>query len=275
MNNGFPGSSTPVGHNKELTCQPNFNGPKPGHCVLHHVDAAPVPNVSRQIVSAQNSGMNFLMSAQNQQAMARFSQQQNSQIAAAKSITAMVARLADEAAKKPAAKAPVPAAKPAAKASAPAVKPATHPPAQKSEDFSLSTLVSHNFLSNEQQAQKSKELAECQTAMCTVGKNAQWAITDLARGTSFAAGILAGAPAGLYDTVDGIVKTSSNPAEAYSALKSLVQNGNILDNLGSAVKQSWTDSIDRMEAEYQKNSISGAFNAGVEGGKLRLISAGW
>jgi len=94
MNNGFPGSFTPMGNNMGLTCQPNFNGLQPGHCVLHHVDAEPVPNVSRQIVSAQNSGMNFLMSAQNHQAMARFSQQQHSQIAAAKSITAMVARLA-------------------------------------------------------------------------------------------------------------------------------------------------------------------------------------
>ena len=169
---------------------------------------------------------------------------------------------------KPAATAAAPAAKPAAKVPAPAAKPAANPPAQKSDNFSLSTLASHNFLSHEQQAQKSKELAECHTALCKIGKEAKWAITDLTQGTSFAAGMVAGVPAGLYETVDGIVKTASHPAEAYSALKALAESGNILGNLASAVKQSWTDSIDRMEAEYQKGSISGAFNAGVEGGKL-------
>ena len=169
---------------------------------------------------------------------------------------------------KPAATAAAPAAKPAAKIPAPAAKPAANPPAQKSDNFSLSTLASHNFLSNKQQAQKSKDTAECQTALCEIGQKAKWAITDLTQGTSFAAGMVAGVPAGLYETVDGIVKTASHPTEAYSALKAMAESGNILGNLASAVKQSWTDSIDRMEVEYQKGSISGAFNAGVEGGKL-------
>ena len=111
-------------------------------------------------------------------------------------------------------------------------------------------------------------MTECQTALCKIGKEAQWAVTDLAQGTSFAAGMVAGVPAGLYETVDGIVKTASHPAEAYSALKALADSGNILGNVASAVKQSWTDSINRMEVEYQQGSISSAFNAGVEGGKL-------
>jgi len=497
MNNGFPGSFTPMGNNMGLTCQPNFNGPQPGHCVLHHAKAESVSNFRVYVASARNSTMDPLIGgtqrAQNQQGFARHVEQQRnlhmeqerkrvaeklannpaampksaaknapkSAAPAAKPAAKASAPVAKPAAKasapvakpaakasapaakpaaktpapaakpaaknpapaakpaaktsapaaKPAAKTPAPAAKPAAKASAPAakpaakasapaakpaakasapaakpaakasapaakpaaktpapaakpaaktpapvakpaakasapaakpaakasapaakpvaktpapaakpaaktpapvakpaakasapaakpaakasapaakpvakasapaekpaakapdpaVKPAANPPAQKSDNSLLSTLASHNFLSHEQQVQKSKEIAECQTALCKMGKEAQWAVTDLAQGASFAAGIVAGVPAGLYETVDGIVKTASNPAEAYSALKALSESGNILGNLGSAVKQSWADSIDRMEAEYQKGSVSGAFNAGVEGGKL-------
>ncbi|SKA80491.1 Deoxyribonuclease NucA/NucB [Pantoea ananatis] len=42
----------------------------------------------------------------------------------------------------------------------------------------------------------------------------------------------------------------------------------MLGNVSNAVKQSYIDRIDRMEAEYQKAGSSGSFNAGVEGGKL-------
>lgn len=80
--------------------------------------------------------------------------------------------------------------------------------------------------------------------------------------------MIAGVPAGLYDTVDGIVKTASSPVETYEALKSLFNSGDVLGNVSDAVKQSYIDRIDRMEAEYQKAGASGSFNAGVEGGKL-------
>lgn len=42
----------------------------------------------------------------------------------------------------------------------------------------------------------------------------------------------------------------------------------MLGNVSNAVKQSYIDRIDRMEAEYQKAGSSGSFNAGVEGGKF-------
>jgi len=85
---------------------------------------------------------------------------------------------------------------------------------------------------------------------------------------------VAGVPAGLYDTIDSIVKTASNPQETYDALKSLFNSGDVLGNVSDAVKQSYIDRIDRMEAEYQKAGASGSFNAGVEGGKLVTDIAG-
>ena len=80
--------------------------------------------------------------------------------------------------------------------------------------------------------------------------------------------MLAGVPAALYDAVDSIVKTASNPQETYDALKSLFNSGDVLGNVSEAVKQDYINRIDRMEAEYQKAGASGSFNAGVEGGKL-------
>lgn len=86
--------------------------------------------------------------------------------------------------------------------------------------------------------------------------------------------MVAGVPAGLYGAVDSIVKTASSPVETYQALKSLFNSGDVLGNVSDAVKQSYIDRIDRMEAEYQKAGASGSFNAGVEGGKLVTDIAG-
>ncbi|WP_282808193.1 hemagglutinin repeat-containing protein [Hafnia alvei] len=128
--------------------------------------------------------------------------------------------------------------------------------------------VENNYLSQKQQAQKDKEIAECQTVACKVGARAKWTAIDLGQDGSFAAGMVAGVPASLYDTIDSIVKTASSPSETYEALKSLFNSGDVLGNVSDAVKQSYIDRIDSMEAEYQKAGASGSFNAGVEGGKL-------
>ncbi|MEJ4044317.1 two-partner secretion domain-containing protein [Erwinia sp. SLM-02] len=134
--------------------------------------------------------------------------------------------------------------------------------------------VENNYLSQKQQAQKDKEIAECQTVACKAGVQAKWTAIDLGQDGSFAAGMVAGVPAGLYDTIDSIVKTASSPQETYDALKSLFNSGDVLGNVSDAVKQSYIDRIDRMEVEYQKAGASGSFNAGVEGGKLVTDIAG-
>nr|WP_314426847.1 VENN motif pre-toxin domain-containing protein [uncultured Erwinia sp.] len=134
--------------------------------------------------------------------------------------------------------------------------------------------VENNYLSQKQQAQKDKEIAECQTVACKAGVQAKWTAIDLGQDGGFAAGMIAGVPAGLYDTIDSIVKTASNPKETYDALKSLFNSGDVLGNVSDAVKQSYIDRIDRMEAEYQKAGASGSFSAGIEGGKLVTDIAG-
>ncbi|MDU6434744.1 MAG: hypothetical protein E6556_18605 [Pantoea sp.] len=134
--------------------------------------------------------------------------------------------------------------------------------------------VENNYLSTKQQAQKNKEIVECKTIACRAGVQAKWTAIDLGQDGSFAAGMIAGVPAGLYDAVEGIVKTASSPVETYEALKALFNSGDVLGNVSDAVKQSYIDRIDRMEAEYQRAGVSGSFNAGVEGGKLVTDIAG-
>ncbi|EFC2827765.1 contact-dependent inhibition toxin CdiA [Escherichia coli] len=134
--------------------------------------------------------------------------------------------------------------------------------------------VENNYLSKAQKAQKADELAKCQTAACKAQTEAKWTAIDLGQDGSFAAGMIAGVPAGLYDAVDSIVKAGSNPTETLEAMKALFNSGDILGSLSDAVKQSYIDRIDRMEAEYQKAGTSGSFNAGVEGGKLITDIAG-
>ncbi|MDR9379780.1 contact-dependent inhibition effector tRNA nuclease [Escherichia coli] len=134
--------------------------------------------------------------------------------------------------------------------------------------------VENNYLSKAQKAQKADELAKCQTAACKAQTEAKWTAIDLGQDGSFAAGMIAGVPTGLYDAVDSIVKAGSNPTETLEAMKALFNSGDILGSLSDAVKQSYIDRIDRMEAEYQKAGTSGSFNAGVEGGKLITDIAG-
>lgn len=136
------------------------------------------------------------------------------------------------------------------------------------------TTVENNYLSQKQQAQRDKEIAECQTLACKAGAQAKWTAIDLGQDGSFAAGMIAGVPAGLYDAVDGIVKVGANPQQTYEALKSLFNSGDVLGNVSDAIKQSYIDRIDHMEAEYKKAGASGSFNAGVEGGKLVTDIAG-
>ncbi|MGB8665882.1 MAG: filamentous hemagglutinin, partial [Serratia inhibens] len=51
-------------------------------------------------------------------------------------------------------------------------------------------------------------------------------------------------------------------------MKQLFNSGDVLGNVSDAVKQSYIERIDNMEAEYQKAGASGSFNSGIEGGKL-------
>lgn len=71
---------------------------------------------------------------------------------------------------------------------------------------------------------------------CKAGAQAKWTAIDLGQDGSFAAGMVAGVPAGLYDAVDGIVKAGSSPLETYAALKSLFNSDDVLGTVSDAVK---------------------------------------
>ena len=80
--------------------------------------------------------------------------------------------------------------------------------------------------------------------------------------------MLAGVPAGVVDSVQGLVQLGLNPAQTLGALKELINKGEILGNAKEAIKQSYLARIEAAEAQYQKAGASGSFNAGVEYGKL-------
>ncbi|WP_249337095.1 hypothetical protein [Serratia plymuthica] len=62
-----------------------------------------------------------------------------------------------------------------------------------------------------------------------------------------------------------------SPVETYDALKQLFNSGDVLGNVSDAVKQSYIERIDNMEAEYQKAGASGSFNSGIVGGKVITV----
>jgi len=128
--------------------------------------------------------------------------------------------------------------------------------------------VDNNYLSQKQKAQREKELAACDGFACRVGIRAKWKAIDVGQDGSFASGMVAGVPAGLYDTVDGIVSAALSPIETYEALKTLFTGDNVLGNISDAVKQSYIDRINYLEEQYERAGAAGSFNSGMETGKL-------
>ncbi|WP_375644032.1 MULTISPECIES: HNH/ENDO VII family nuclease, partial [unclassified Bartonella] len=93
------------------------------------------------------------------------------------------------------------------------------------------------------------------------------------QGISFGAGIVAGVPAEIYDTVDGFWQIAKHPKETLKALKDLFTSGEILATIGRTLGQSYVDRINKMEEEYERAGAGGSFNAGVEFGKLLTETA--
>lgn len=131
------------------------------------------------------------------------------------------------------------------------------------------TVHRYNYLSHQQKATREQDFASCQgELLCIAQHGAKWEAISLLQETSFGAGMLAGVPAGVVDSVQGLVQLGLNPAQTLGALKGLINSGEILGNVTEAVKQSYLARIEAAEAQYQKAGASGSFNAGVEYGKL-------
>ncbi|WP_440482556.1 hemagglutinin repeat-containing protein [Serratia marcescens] len=129
--------------------------------------------------------------------------------------------------------------------------------------------VENNYLSNQQRSDRDKEFDACKgNVSCQLQVGAKWDAISLGQDTAYSAGMLVGVPQGLYDSVESLSKSISDPAAAYDAIKQLISSDDIFSTMSDAVKQNYIDRINLMESEYQKAGASGAYNAGVEAGKL-------
>ncbi|WP_208436693.1 DUF637 domain-containing protein, partial [Bartonella tribocorum] len=126
----------------------------------------------------------------------------------------------------------------------------------------------NNYLSSAQHAQMEKELKECPDILCEAKVSAKWNAISAGQGVSFTAGMVAGVPAEIYDTVDGFLQIAKHPDETLKALKDFVTSGEILSTIGKTLGQSYVDRINKMEEEYERAGAGGSFKAGVELGKL-------
>ena len=59
-----------------------------------------------------------------------------------------------------------------------------------------------------------------------------------------------------------------SPIQTYKAIKEVINSENALGNISDAIKQDYTNRINKLESEYEKAGIKGSYNAGLEAGKL-------
>ncbi|MGY4024928.1 DNA/RNA non-specific endonuclease [Aeromonas rivuli] len=131
------------------------------------------------------------------------------------------------------------------------------------------TVHRYNYLSHQQKEIREQDFASCQgELLCVAQHGAKWDAISALQETSYGAGLLAGVPAGMLDSVQGLVQLGLNPAQTLEALKSLITSSDLLGNVTDAIKQNYLARVEAAEAQYQQAGASGSFNAGVEYGKL-------
>jgi len=129
--------------------------------------------------------------------------------------------------------------------------------------------VENNYLSNQQRSDRDKEFDACKGSVsCQLQVGAKWDAISLGQDAAYSAGMVVGVPQGLYDSVESLSKSISDPAATFDAIKQLIASDDIFSTMSDAVKQSYIARINLMESEYQKAGASGAYNSGVEAGKL-------
>ena len=87
------------------------------------------------------------------------------------------------------------------------------------------TVHRYNYLSHQQKEIREQDFASCQgELLCIAQHGAKWDASNLLQETSFGAGMLAGVPAGIVDSVQGLVQLGLNPAQTLDALKRIDQS---------------------------------------------------
>lgn len=129
------------------------------------------------------------------------------------------------------------------------------------------TAVSNNYLSHAQEKLRSQEFKNCNVVTCG-GVVVKWAAIDAGQDASYAAGFASGIPVSVAESVVGLAQMALSPIQTFKAIKDIISSENALGNITDAVKQDYTNRINKLEAEYQKAGPSGSYNAGLEAGKL-------
>ncbi|MBX9475614.1 DUF637 domain-containing protein [Yersinia enterocolitica] len=137
------------------------------------------------------------------------------------------------------------------------------------------TTFRYNYLSHHQQKLMDAEMKAALTVADKGKVFIRWGMTSATQEGAFAAGIVAGVPEGLYDSAIGLLGVLKEPKQTFMALKELVNGDDVLGKVAQSVKRDWLARIDRMEAHYQQAGRSGAYDSGVEAGKLLVEYGGY
>ncbi|OCQ53900.1 hypothetical protein Ppb6_00918 [Photorhabdus australis subsp. thailandensis] len=126
----------------------------------------------------------------------------------------------------------------------------------------------YNYLAHHQQQLMEKELAAESNYLKKAQIFAKWGLMSGSQDGHLAAGFVSGIPSELYDSVMAIVGAVSNPSEVIESLRTLLIQEDMPGFIWQATKDSYLKQLDVVKAEYEKAGPEGAYNAGLEIGKL-------
>lgn len=126
----------------------------------------------------------------------------------------------------------------------------------------------YNYLAHHQRELMEKELAAESSYLKKAQIFAKWGLISNTQDGYLAAGFVSGIPSELYDSVMAIVGAVSNPSEVIESLRTLLIQEDMPGFIWQATKDSYLKQLDIVKAEYEKAGSEGAYNAGLEIGKL-------
>ena len=137
------------------------------------------------------------------------------------------------------------------------------------------TTFRHNYLSHHQKTLMDRELDAETNYFKKAAIYARWGLQSGSQDGALATGFISGVPVELYDTVVAIVGAAVNYSETLQAIKNLINSDDILDTVYQAEKADFLQRIDKIEQAYEHAGVDGAFNAGLESGKLVTKAIGY
>ncbi|WP_162524140.1 DUF637 domain-containing protein [Photorhabdus khanii] len=126
----------------------------------------------------------------------------------------------------------------------------------------------YNYLAHHQQELMEKELATETNYLKKAQILSKWGIIGSQQDLHLAAGFVSGVPVELYDSVMAIVGAVSNPSETIDALKMLLMQEDMPGFIWQETKENYLKQLGVIKVEYEKAGSEGAYNAGLEMGKI-------